>query len=114
MGSGGEISARLKSDGTFDVRIMVYKVLACGPAGAGAFGSVPGNGSRTFSAKPNETVGIELPIGDSSWCRFSDVMKPPRATRQGVTVEGGRVTVSSSDFFRGQKTSILVSVTRRR
>ncbi|MDO8836384.1 MAG: hypothetical protein Q7V01_12360 [Vicinamibacterales bacterium] len=103
----GQAMGRLRPDGAFDVAITSWLWLRCGKGGRGGRG-----GTKTFTARDGEAVGVELPVG-TGYCGIPDVPLPPDA-RNGVTAEGASLRISNEAFFEGERLSLLVTVGRVR
>ncbi len=107
MLTGGQVSARLQPDGTFEISLTGERTFVC-PPGGGAGG---GSGSKSFVARPGETVGVVVPnypVGCTIPVGEATATNLPR----GVTLDNGRARIAFDEFFHGDKTSFLVTVRR--
>jgi len=105
----GTIKSRIRADGAIDVVLQSSRTLQCHPG----LRAVEG-GSKSVTAKPGETVGVELPWLVMGFCPAPEGTAMPARPRPGVvTGEDGRLRVNFKDFFAGDKTSILLTVRKQ-
>jgi len=101
------LTARLRSDGSFDVTLATEAALACGR------GSTGGGGIKEFVAHDGETVAVEVPLV-MGWCTIDGSHAIPQGGTPGVKDTPAGLRVSSQEFFEGDRLSLLVRVRRMR
>ena len=102
----GEVATQIKPDGTYEVELKANRTLDCG---AGTVGR--GTGVKSLSVKGAETVAVELPAA-SGFCSMTSEVRPTGTMPPGLHNIGGRVRVNFEEYFRGAKTSLLITIRR--
>jgi hypothetical protein len=101
------LTARLRSDGDFDVTLATEAFLACGGGRSG------GGGIKEFVAHDGETIAVEVPLVMGA-CTVDGSHAVSPGARPGVTATAAGLRVSSREFFDGDRLSLLVRVRRIR
>jgi hypothetical protein len=109
MTVSGTVFGWLRSDGTVEVAVHPAMSVGTGTPTGPRGGS---GGSKTFTAKLDETTSIEVPApsGSMGW---RDANQVPAAPRPGVTVSNSNINVDETKFFAGSKTAIVITVHRQ-
>lgn len=102
----GELRTRIQPGGTLEIELKANRTLDCG---AGTVGR--GTGLKSLTVRAGETVAVELPAA-SGYCTMSRDVKPAEPLPRGLETIDGRVRVNFEEYFRGAKTSILITARR--
>jgi hypothetical protein len=102
----GAVLGRIRSDGAIELAVDGRLGLGCGPGGLGGSG-----GRRTYVAHDGETVSVEFPWA-YGWCGWDTSATVPASARPGVSRTKTGIRVTSREFFKGDKLSLLVTARR--
>ena len=106
----GELLGRLRPDGSVGLAIRNRFGIEC--ATGGTNGRSGGRGEKELVAGDGETVSLELPVS-IGWCTVSAPSSTPSNARRGVTAVKGGLRVTASEFFSGERFSLLVTARRQ-
>jgi hypothetical protein len=123
----GSLRARLRPDGMIDLDVSTTRMFALRHPADDPGPTRGSMGTKTLTLKEDETVAMDLPIGNgvimhalTPDARFSvntgarpgaAAAETPRPT---VSVKDDRMTVDFEQFFKGQKTQLLVRLRKAR
>jgi len=105
----GTIAGRVKPDGTIEIALRPTRREQFATGGGGI-----GGGTKTFVAKPEETISIALPAGNGYAGWRAKAGFKVTSPRPGVSVTADQIRVDLKPFFEGTNTSILVTVRREK
>ena len=123
----GSLRPRVRPDGLIDVDVSTTRMFALRHPADDPGPTRGSMGTKTLTMKEDETVAIDLPIGNGVMmqaltpdARFSvnagarSGGAPAPATRPAVSVKDDRMTVVFEEFFKGQKTQLLIRLRKAR